>query len=59
MVPAVSIPSHDGLLFPKAAYAPRDRKSSDSAGDAGGWAYADPYALFDFAGRKRLNAYRQ
>lgn len=46
-------------FFPKAAYAPRDRKSSDSAGDADRWAYADPYALFDFAGRKYLNAYRQ
>ena len=51
MVPAVPVPSHDGLLFPKAAYAPRNRKSSDSAGNAGGWAYADPYALSVFAGR--------
>lgn len=46
-------------FFPKAAYAPRDRKSSDSAGDVDGWAYAVAYALFDFAGRKCLNAYRQ
>ena len=46
-------------FFPKAAYAPRDRKSSDSAGNAGGWAYAVAYALFDFACGRGFNAYRQ